>query len=137
VKRTKTSTDPALDRQLGAAIKANRAGQASRAIGMLKTLAAEYPKSAAVIGYLGGVYFEQERFADAEKAFRKTVALSPKSELASLGLFHSLWSLGRRHESFAEMRRLLTNVDSEEYKTLLRDLAVAGELERELDAVAS
>jgi predicted Zn-dependent protease len=137
VKRTKISTNTKLDRQFNAAIQANRAGRTVYAIRVLKALAAGNPNSAAILGYLAGVYYMQERFEDAEKTFRRTVTLSPKSELASLGLFHSLWQLGRRHESFAEMRRLLTDVDSEEYKTLLRDLAVAGELERELEAIGT
>ena len=124
------------ERDFEEAIKANRLGDPLRAIRLLKSIASRSPKSAAVIGYLGGVFYNQERYAEAAEAFSTAVAISPKSELASLGLFHSLWQLGRRHESFAEMRRLLTKVDSDEYKTLLRDLAVAGELERELDAIA-
>jgi predicted Zn-dependent protease len=133
----KTSIKSEMDRRLNAAIQENRAGRHAEAIALLNPLAAEYPKSAAVVGYLAGVYFGLNNYVKAEKSFRKASRLSPKSELASLGLFHSLWNLGRRREAFREMRRLLKVTDSEEYKMLLRDLAVAGEFEREFDAIAS
>jgi predicted Zn-dependent protease len=132
----KNSINSEMDRRLSEAIRENRAGRRSRALTLLVSLAAAYPKSAAVVGYLAGIYFESKQYALAEKSFRKTSRLSPKSELASLGLFHSLWQLGRRREAFAEMRRLLKLTDSEEYKTLLRDMAVSGEFEREFDAIA-
>lgn len=133
----KTSTKSEMDRRLNAAIQENRAGRHAQALAILVPLSAEYPKSAAVIGYLAGVYFGLKDYVKAEKSFRKTTRLSPKSELASLGLFHSLCHLGRRREAFREMRRLLKVTDSEKYKMLLRDMAVAGEFEREFDAIAS
>ena len=59
---------------------------------------------------------------------KRAVELSPRSELASVGLFHSLWDLGKVNQAFAEMRRFLRLSDSPEYSKLLRDLTVEGRL---------
>lgn len=48
--------------------------------------------------------------------------LSPHSEMASLGLFHSLWRTDRTDAAFDEMRRFLKSNDSPHYRRLLRDL---------------
>jgi hypothetical protein len=50
------------------------------------------------------------------------VALSPKSELASLGLFQSLNDIGRKDEAFTEMRRFLSLSKSDEYNRFLHDV---------------
>jgi tetratricopeptide (TPR) repeat protein len=54
-----------------------------------------------------------------EVRFREAVELSPRSELASLGWFHSLLALRRTREAYAEVVRLLTVRDSPEYRELL------------------
>jgi predicted Zn-dependent protease len=114
----------ALDR----AIKLSRQGKFRQAVQILEPLSQHHSKSAAVFGALGGAYFELGNMAKAAEAFRRSVKLNPKSELASLGLFHSLWTQNKASEAFAEMRRFLSISESVEYTTLLRDLAKAGQL---------
>jgi hypothetical protein len=56
--------------------------------------------------------------------FRKLVRLSPCSETASLGLFHSLWSLGREDEALEEIKRfqVLTNFGRADYRTIIAEI---------------
>jgi tetratricopeptide (TPR) repeat protein len=121
---------------LDQAIRLRRAGRIEQAIVLLERLGREYPKSAAVAGYLGGAYFDLDQPTKAAKYFRRATKLSPRSELASLGLFHSLWSVDAIDAAFAEMRRFLKRADSKEYAKLLRDLAVEGRLVPQLSGAA-
>src|SRR5437763_1697223 len=109
---TTSSNDAQLRRALDRAIALNRAGKHREAVRLLLPLAKSHPRSAAVMGYLGGAYLELQDPARALGAFRRAVQLNPKSELASLGLFHSLWSQNSPEEAFAEMRRFLSLNDS-------------------------
>lgn len=110
-------------------------GQRKRAsaIRLLVPLAEANPSRAAIWGSLGRAFFEAERWREAAAAFRQASILSPGSELASLGLFHSLWSTGAELEAFEEMRRFLMVAESDEYATLLHDLTVEGRLALRLE----
>ncbi len=57
----------------------------------------------------------------AEHHFRKAIALRPRNELASLGLFHTLAALGRWNDGLAEIVRFVKLRDSAEYRELLND----------------
>jgi Flp pilus assembly protein TadD len=113
---------------LDQAIKLRRKGQWKRSIELLQQVLQRRPNSAAAHGYLACIYFERSDFDRATNEFRTTAELNPRSEKASLGLFHSLWRSNRKMEVVAEMRRFLSISDSVEYGRLLHDLAVAGEL---------
>ena len=133
--RVPNLTTDANAKLLDDAIAANRLGNRANAVKILKRLIVQDPSSAAANGYLAGIYFDQSKFSDAEMLFRNSTLLSRKSEMASLGLFHSLWNLSRYSEAFAEMRRYLTVSESKEYSKLLRDFVVSGAIEPELEVV--
>jgi tetratricopeptide (TPR) repeat protein len=92
------------------------------AITHLERLVEEEPGLLPAWLVLGGLYSDVRRFSDAAAAFRRFLSTSPKSELASLGLFHALWDLGREEEAVAEMHRFLEVADSKMYRLLLCDL---------------
>jgi len=77
---------------------------------------------APVLGLMGNIYWDLNDFTKALECYRKAVVIKPKSELASLGLFHTLWNLGKRDEAFDEMRRFLSISSSEEYSRLLSEM---------------
>jgi lipoprotein NlpI len=81
-----------------------------------------FPRAAKLWGYLGFLYGEAGEHAQAVRAFRKTTTLSPHSEKASLGLFHSLWNVGKIDAAFDEMRRFVKSNDSPHYRQLIRDM---------------
>ena len=111
-----------LDELLQSAIDAFHAGQLDSAIALLAQRANIFPKAARLWGYLGFLYGEAGQHAKAERAFRKTTVLSPHSEQASLGLFHSLWNTGKTDAAFDEMRRFVKSNDSPRYRQLIRDM---------------
>jgi predicted Zn-dependent protease len=131
--RTMTTMNLHKDRTLNRAIALSGQGKNREAVKLLQPLARQHPRSAAIFGCLGGTYFELGEMDKAAKEFRRATQLNPKSELASLGLFHSLWGQGAAAEAFAEMRRFLSISDSAEYTTLLRDLAMEGHLAPQLE----
>lgn len=53
--------------------------------------------------------------------FQDAAEVSPKNELASLGLFHALFESERRQPAYAEMVRFRAPRDSELYRELLSD----------------
>ena len=97
-------------------------GDGHTAAEILMRLASAFPKNPAILGMLGAIYHRLEDYARASDYFQQTVSLSPKSELASLGLFHSLWRVGRYDEAVTEMERFLSISESEEYSLLVKDM---------------
>jgi len=117
-----SAENPSLRKAFDKAIRLKRLGRTEQARRVLEQLQREHPESPAVLGYLGGVYFDDGDLEQATDCFRKTTELSPTSELASLGLFHSLWARKKRQAALAEMGRFLAVADSREYRTLIREL---------------
>jgi predicted Zn-dependent protease len=107
---------------LQSAIDSYRAGRLDQAIDVLVRNAKSFPNAARLWGYLGFLYAEASHDAKAAVAFSKAVSVSPHSEQASLGLFHSLWRMGRTNAAFDEMRRFARSNDSPSYRALLRDM---------------
>jgi len=99
-----------------------KAGKFVEARECLKRLALERPDYASVRGVLAGVLFELNEFEEAATEFRATSRLSPRSELASLGLFHSLLRIGDRAAAIAEMKRFTSLRESAEYASLLSEM---------------
>jgi len=118
-----------LDELLQLAIDSYHAGKVSRAIRLLVDRAGEF-KSPKLWGYLGFLYGEAGNEQKAVHAYRKATALSPRSELASLGLFHSLWRADHTDAAFDEMRRFLKSNDSPQYRLLLRDMLADSPVKR-------
>jgi len=56
------------------------------------------------------IHFQRDEYPLAAKAFLKVIQRKPKSEDASLGLFHSLWSGGETDAAFEEMKRYFKEV---------------------------
>jgi Flp pilus assembly protein TadD len=109
------------DELLMTSIDAYQSGRIDEAIDHLARSSSSFPKSARLWGYLGFLYGEAGEDAKAAHAFRKAVSLSPHSEQASLGLFHSLWRAAKTDAAFDEMRRFVKSNDSPRYRQLLRE----------------
>ena len=50
--------------------------------------------------------------------YKCAIKISPKSEHASLGLFHCLWDQGKTDEALEEMKRFMSISDSEDYREI-------------------
>ena len=57
----------------------------------------------------------------AEDHFRQAIALRPRAELPSLGLYHALAEMGQWERAFEEIVRFVALRDSAEYRELLND----------------
>jgi predicted Zn-dependent protease len=97
-------------------------GDGRSAAEILTRLLSSHPRHPAILGMLGAIYHRMENYERAAVYFRQTVSLSPNSELASLGLFNSLWQVNRHDEAVAEMERFLSVSESDEYDLLIKDM---------------
>jgi len=78
---------------------------------------------AAIVGVIGAtLYYMKEDITLAMPYLREAVLLSPRSERASLALFHALFESGEIDAAFDEMRRYLKDNESPEYRRLLADM---------------
>lgn len=96
-------------------------GDYEGAIQILSGIAERYP-FAAVFGVTGAIYKKIGDLENARKCFERAVELAPKSELASLNLFHTLHRLGNKARAYSEMDRFLSLRKSEEYDRLKMEL---------------
>lgn len=109
-------------RKLDEAIAYRDNGQLDESKRILLELVEQDPKDSATALVLAGVLFSMENFCEAHKLFREIVDSQPRSDLASRGLFHSLWKLGEYNMAFDEMKRFLLIADSDDYRQLLKDI---------------
>lgn len=124
-------TEEEYEAEFNRALQLRDAGAFEEAVQVFTGLLGSGFRRAAVHGMLGGIiHYDLKDPVTALPILRKSVALSPHSELASLGLFHALFALDRVDEAFDEMRRYVKDHESEEYDELLRDLKSA-EVEEE------
>jgi tetratricopeptide (TPR) repeat protein len=99
----------------------------AEALPILEQLEKVQPRSAALYAVLGDTYWELRLMDKAIAAFRFATVLSPKSETASLCLFHCLWELGEYDKAIVEAYRFLRLGDSEDYRAILMEI---GSIER-------
>jgi tetratricopeptide (TPR) repeat protein len=114
----KAKIEPEFNRALQLRDKGDLIGAAS----IFERLDKENPNQSVILGMWASIYFHLEDWKKALPLYQRTTQLKPKSELASFGLFHSLWNLGKQDEAFSEMRRFLSISDSEEYRQLIKDM---------------
>jgi tetratricopeptide (TPR) repeat protein len=122
-------TDP-VEAAFESAIRMSDEGRYEEAAELLERLLEDRidrpARLAAVHGQLGHIYLsELHRYPAAEEHFRRCVYLSPSSELASLGLFHSLMNQRRVSEALVEMKRFVAIQPSEEYRRVLAEIREA------------
>ena len=92
------------------------------AVQILDQLLRMNPISASVHAIRADTLWDLGRLAEAITAFQRAVELAPKSEMASLGLFHTLLESGDELRAIAEMDRFLSISDSDEYKGIAQRL---------------
>jgi predicted Zn-dependent protease len=100
------------------AVALKNQGRLAEAEQQFKDLLVMNPASASVHAFLADTIWDQGQLTRAIASFRKAVELAPKSEMASLGPFHTLLESGDREGAMAEMDRFPSLSDSEEYRAL-------------------
>jgi tetratricopeptide (TPR) repeat protein len=114
---------PELNELFEQGIQLRLSGRFQEAVQVLEAAVRRFPGHAPAFWYLGGIYLHD--LNEATKAlshYKKAVGLSPRSERASLGVFHSLWKLGRRREAMKELGRFLEVAHSPDYVQILAEV---------------
>lgn len=105
------------------ALELNNGELYEESLPLLESLARLYPANGKVQETLAAVYYLLKRYPDAEQMFQRVVKTRPRSERASIALFHTLMHLERDDEAFDEARRfVLAGGKSEEYKRLFKEM---------------
>jgi predicted Zn-dependent protease len=94
---------------------------------VLRATVKEFPDSASAWGLLGGIYLsELAKPLPAGRCFAKATRLSPRSEMASLGLFHALWQTGQYRKAVAELERYQALATCPDYTGIAAELKEKG-----------
>lgn len=97
----------------------NRHGNALK---LLFSLEHKYSKFSPLYGSIASSFYQVGDFKNSAKYFRKTLKLNPASELASLGLFHSLEQMRKHKSAFMELDRFLNLNKASLYKTTILEM---------------
>jgi predicted Zn-dependent protease len=100
------------------AIELKHEGRLDEAEQKFRDLLGMNPLSASVHAFLADTLWDQGNPALAVPSFRRAVELAPNSEMASLGLFHTLLESGDRPAALAELGRFLGVSHSDEHRAL-------------------
>jgi hypothetical protein len=92
------------------------------ALVILLSIEAKYKKSSVINGLIASAFYAIKEYGISTDYFKKTTKLKPSSELASLGLFHSLWELKEYKRAYKEMDRFLFSNVANNYKVTLKEL---------------
>ena len=82
------------------------------------------PEDPALLFLLGSTLYLDEQYAPALNYLNKAIAINPAHATASLCLFHTLASLNKWPDAFAELSRFLSieGTDANEHLLLLEDM---------------
>ena len=96
----------------------------------LLELLKDEPDNATALLMLGGVYFYEKMYAEAEMVYEKLILAEPGSGMLSIALFNTLWNQGRHTEAAEEIRRFMSVADKvteretfEKYAEVIKNIA--------------
>jgi len=99
----------------------------------LLELLREEPRNPTALLMLGGAYFYEKKYAEAELVYERLLQVEPGSGLVSIALFNTLWRQGRHEEAAAEIRRFISVADKmkeratiEQYAAISKAIAEGG-----------
>ncbi|MDH5572652.1 MAG: tetratricopeptide repeat protein [Gammaproteobacteria bacterium] len=72
---------------------------------------------------LGGSYFYDKKFAEAEMVYQRLILAEPGSGMLSIALFNSLWNQNRYDEAAEEIRRFISVADKDQERETLEKYA--------------
>jgi predicted Zn-dependent protease len=101
-------------------------GDAVGAVKVLRDLVADFPKTSAAYVVIGDILWDKGKLPAAAVAFRIATEHFPKLEIASLGLFHTLWRQSKTDAAFAEMKRFQSISQSQDYNEIVDEMLQEG-----------
>ncbi|HEB54690.1 MAG TPA: tetratricopeptide repeat protein [Gammaproteobacteria bacterium] len=111
------------------------AGKGEAARVMLLELLKKDANNTTALLMLGGAYFYEKKFAEAEMVYQRLVLAEPGSGMLSIALFNSLWNQGRHEEATEEIRRFILVADKvQERETLEKYVVISNNIAEQLDS---
>ena len=71
----------------------------------------EDPNNHAALLMLGGSYFIEEKYSEAEMVFERLILMEPSEGKFSIALFNTLWKSDRTEEALEEIKRFMSTAD--------------------------
>jgi predicted Zn-dependent protease len=97
-------------------------GDNAGAIKLLRKLVADFPTKPAAYLVIGHILWDCGELAHASRAFRRATKRFPKLQIASLGLFHTLWKQSKTDAAFAEMKRFQRLSRCQDYEEIVNEI---------------
>jgi tetratricopeptide (TPR) repeat protein len=110
------------DKLIEEAIALNNKKLYKEALAILHGIEPKYKESSTINGLIATAYYFAKEYLNSAAYYKKATELNPRSELASLGLFHSLWELKNYRHAYQEMERFLSSNEANNYKVTLKEL---------------
>ena len=105
------------------AIELREAGNTAKSLRILSKIVDEIPhQDVKALVVAGALLREGRKFEAALSCLNKAIESDPSSPGASLGLFHTLWNMGRYDDGFAELHRFLSISQSDEHFRLIEEM---------------
>ncbi len=107
-------------------------GDAARII-LLELLKEDADNTTALL-MLGGAYFYEKKYAEAEMVYERLILAEPGSGMLSIALFNCLWNQGRYEEAAEEIRRFILVADKvQERETLEKYVEISRTISEQLE----
>ncbi len=94
----------------------------------------EDPDNHAALLMLGGSYFVDEKYSEAEMVFERLILMEPGEGKFSIALFNTLWKSDRTEEALEEIKRFMSTADSvKEKETFDQYMDITNTISDDLD----
>ena len=94
----------------------------------------EDPDNHAALLMLGGSYFADEKYSEAEMVFERLILMEPGEGKFSIALFNTLWKSDRTEEALEEIKRFMSTADSvKEKETFDQYMEITNSIADDLD----
>jgi len=94
----------------------------------------EDPDNHAALLMLGGSYFVDEKYSEAEMVFERLILMEPGEGKFSIALFNTLWKSDRTEEALEEIKRFMSTADSvKEKETFDQYMEITNTIADDLD----
>ncbi len=102
----------------------------------LLDLLTEDPNNHAALLMLGGSYFIDEKYSEAEIVFERLILIDPGEGKFSIALFNTLWKSDRTEEAIEEIKRFISTANSvKEKETIGKYMEITNSIADNLDHV--
>jgi tetratricopeptide (TPR) repeat protein len=100
----------------------------------LLELLKEDPNNHAALLMLGGSYFIEEKYSEAEMVFERLILMGSGEGKFSIALFNTLWKSGRTEEALEEIKRFMSAADPvKEKETFDQYMEITNSIADDLD----